>query len=73
MPELKIDDRVIYKIFRDKTYYVVGFESRHPQSVRIGERGPSGRMVEISPAYCSVILQRMQDMELDPQRVTHGA
>ena len=46
MPELEIDDRVTYKIFRDKTYYVVGFESRHPQSVRIGERGPSGKILK---------------------------
>ena len=31
------------------------------------------RMVEISPAYCAVILERMKDLGLMPQRVTHGA
>ena len=30
------------------------------------------RAIEISPKYCAVILQRMSDMGIVPQKVTHG-
>ncbi len=59
MQELKIDDRVIYKVLPDRELYVKRFEPNYPDAVVLGEKGKRGQFLKNAELFTQKYLVKV--------------